>query len=783
MLLLVLTLVQGGGPRPTLTASVDHAHVRVGDDLTLSIQAKSSSADPLTLLLPGLAGFTMVGSREATQVSFGGSGGAERVTLRELSLRAERPGRLVIGGIAAVQGSWRAKTAPIVVMVDSGVLATTVSPIARALLASAPPPSKTDQVSLTLLASHDTAWPGSQLDVVAAAWFPRTVRNQLARDPLLSLPTPVGAWGYPPDGPAGVATSRQVRGTWMDLYVLHQTLFPLAAGRLALPPATLEYALPVTASILTREERYELSSDPRVIAVTPLPTVGKPADDRGVVGHGLSLALTLDSAPARVGEPMQVTATVAGTGNVTLWPEPAIAWPSSLHAYPGEEDTQIASRDGTVGGTKTVRYLVVPDSSGSVLLPEIRYPYFDPATRSYAVASVPPRTISVAPGMGAAAARSNLPLLAPTGPAWAPLFAQEAWPWGWLVVVLLPPLVFLVGVTIRNARSAPRVPAPVRTWGTRLGRLERDFEHVLVAYVADADARDGDALAAALRSAGLEHAVAGHVVRLRDRLRAARYGPHGTADQAELAEELTQVLKVLGGEPAGGGGSVRRHVRVLVILLVATLAPPTRARGQSPSPETLYRAGAVRAAADAFATRVARHPDDPAAWYDLGAANYRQGADGRAAAAWAAAARLAPRDGTIRRARTLLPSPDLASEDLLAVGLFTRAEWAVVAGVCWVLWWGCVLLRRRRLTLWFGIVVVGVVARGGYEWWRCSRPVVVVVEAPAPVRSAPFGEASAASSLPAGAAALVLQTYGGWVEVSRPDGVRGWVLQSEVMRL
>ena len=41
MLLLLLAL-QAGGTRPTLTASVDHAHVRVGDELTLSIQAKSN---------------------------------------------------------------------------------------------------------------------------------------------------------------------------------------------------------------------------------------------------------------------------------------------------------------------------------------------------------------------------------------------------------------------------------------------------------------------------------------------------------------------------------------------------------------------------------------------------------------------------------------------------------------------------------------------------------------------------------------------------------------------
>ena len=107
----------------------------------------------------------------------------------------------------------------------------------------------------------------------------------------------------------------------------------------------------------------------------------------------------------------------------------------------------------------------------------------------------------------------------------------------------------------------------------------------------------------------------------------------------------------------------------------------------------------------------------------------------------------------------------------------------MLAGLVWLAWWGGILLRRPRLRLSLGLALVVVVGTGAYEWWRLSRPVVVVVEGPAPVRSAPFGEASAASSLPAGAAGLVVKTYAGWVEVERPDGVRGWILQSEVMRL
>src|SRR5207253_2970432 len=69
--------------------------------------------------------------------------------------------------------------------------------------------------------------------------------------------------------------------------------------------------------------------------------------------------------------------------------------------------------------------------------------------------------------------------------------------------------------------------------------------------------------------AGVESAVADHVMRLRDRLRAARYGPRGLGDAAELAAELAQVLKVLDAEPAGG-----RHRRWLVAVCLGHSSGP-----------------------------------------------------------------------------------------------------------------------------------------------------------------------------------------------------------------
>src|SRR5207247_469844 len=186
-------------------------------------------------------------------------------------------------------------------------------------------------------------------------------------------------------------------------------------------------------------------------------------------------------------------------------------------------------------------------------------------------------------------------------PAWADEVARGLVPWGWLVLLVGPPLLVWRRRRRALALDGPTTATPAAPERlTQLGRLEREFHAVLASHVPDQPARDGDGLARALRAAGVDSAVADHVKRLRDRLRAA---------------------------------------------------------------------------ADSLGARAAGEPRVPAHWYNLGATLYRAGADGKATAAWARAARLAPRDPLVRRVRELLPAPDAASEALLTTGLATPGEW------------------------------------------------------------------------------------------------------------
>ena len=515
-LLAVALLVQGA----EVTASVDKTRLRVGEELTLTIRARSRAADPVDIMLPSLNGFGIVGSRDMTEVAVSGAAGSVRTTVRELQLRAQQPGALLIGPVRARQGASVVSTDPILVTVDSAAdrMAATLSPLARSLLESTPPPlsRRLDRVALTMLVPNDTVLAGQQVDLIAAAWIPRELGERMRRPPLLTLVTPEGVWAYPVAASSGVALSRQVGGHWMDLFIAHQVVFPLAPGRLIVPPASVEYALPVTFSFFSREERYTLRSDSIAITVLPLPPApANPAT--GLVGEKLALDLQLDPANTRVGEPVEASVTVTGVGNVALWPEPPLRWPTGFRAYPAETEVRIAPQDGRIAGSKTFHFLAVPDSSGNFVLPELRYPYFDATAGRYAAATAAPHALMVAPGAEPRAARVLPPLLPSRGEL-APDRVSRQLGWqGWLAVFAVPPLIALL--VRRRSRRMPDV-APVQRGGgqtlTPLGELEREFLNVLKSYVSDPFARDGDGLAQALRAAGVDNAVADHVKRLRD---------------------------------------------------------------------------------------------------------------------------------------------------------------------------------------------------------------------------------------------------------------------------
>jgi BatD DUF11 like domain len=760
--LLLLGLLQARGAE--IHASVDQDRVAVGDELLYTVQAVSHSSEPMDVSIAPVNGLEIVSRSERTEVSF--SGGPTRTTVLEMRLRAVRPGRWQIGPAKAVQGHEVSEAAALVVDVDPNpaTAATALNPRLRKLLEQAPPPPR-GKAAVALVVSADTMNVGEQVDVVTAAWFPRDLRLQLRRPPTLQPPVINGVWSYPQAAPAGIAATREIAGNTYDLFVAHQVVFPLVPGTIPVPPAMLKYSTPLALQFFSQEERFAISSGPESLIVRPLPSAGRPADFNGAIGSSLRLERRITPSTARAGEGVTVELSLRGEGNSALWPPPDIRWPASVRAYVDRVDEQVSTIEGRLGGTKTFRYLVVPDSAGAVALPAVSYAYYDLAARGYRSAAIGAASLPVVANDEAATSVALPPDLMKEAAAPLAWRIVRALPdWAWLFIVLLPPLAALVRSPLRRRRRPKAAPAE-----TGLRAAEETLDAVVRGLVPDPDHRSRAGLAAAVRAAGADAETASRLAAVRERLLARRYGPPGILlEDASLTAEVEELVTRL-------GGSLRGWRRTAALCLLLALLGGG-AHAQAPAAEGLYQTGSLRAAAEGFSRRVELEPAIAAHWYNLGATYYRLGAKGRAAAVWTRARRLEPRSSTISRALRLTPAPDAASARWLWSPPVTPEELLLLGGAAWVAGWLAWALRPRlrdRLTVLLVLAAVALVAGLALRSWY-QKPLAIVLDQTT-LRLSPHGRAPGLGSLESGAAVRIVREEPGWSLV-RPAGSReGWV--------
>ena len=263
--------------------------------------------------------------------------------------------------------------------------------------------------------------------------------------------------------------------------------------------------------------------------------------------------------------------------------------------------------------------------------------------------------------------------------------------------------------------------------------------------------------------------------RLQERLLALRYGPEGPrAEDPALAAEVRSLVLRLGGSLRGWTG------RGAAIVLLA-LACPRAGVAQAPSPEELYREGSLAAAAEGFARRAGEEPDVGANWYNLGAAFYRQGQQGRAAAAWTQARRLAPRSDAVIRALRLTPPPDAVSSRWTWSPPVTPEELLLLGSLAWIGGWLGWALRPRFRERWLVVLVFGGLAVGaglGLRGWY-SRPLAIVLDRTS-ARISPHGLAPVVTPLDPGTALRLIGHVPGWVFVRTAGGQQGWVADAAV---
>ncbi|MGZ8470333.1 MAG: hypothetical protein ACXW61_12135 [Gemmatirosa sp.] len=561
----------------------------------------------------------------------------------------------------------------------------------------------------------DTVYVGQQATYQIAVFLDDDVRQRLRRNPEFVPPELRGLLAY--DLPAGRASlrGRVIDGRRYDVHVFQRAVFPLAAGRLQIPPAQLTYALPLTAGFFSREESYSARSEAvRLVAIEP-PTEGRPADWTGAVGD-LRATARLDSSAARVGDPVVLTLRVQGVGNVKLLPRPTlrVAWATAVD---GEERVELDSSALAVRGAKEFDWILTPRSAGAREVPPIRYAYFDPVARAYDVAVAPALPIQVLPGTlaeasvsGATAGGGGAPLSIRerfSGPSRTPLPSQPVF---WLLIAAVPLPALIVSVIGAAPRRAARVAQPpartLRALATSGGDAPLAVRRAFVSAVRDRLPLGPDAFAAPatlahrLRRCGVTSEGAREAGETLRALDAASFGTDAAsrpapADLAQRAWGTFQRLDEEGcGPRASGAPAASRAARAAFPSMIAaalTAAVASSAMARQPARDTsadltvlqrqraehhqaddgqglaaavrafergvrAYRAEQLDDARVAFAAAAEAAPRAADAWANLGTTAWAQGDTVTATVGWQRALRLSPLSSDVRDRLALLPT-------------------------------------------------------------------------------------------------------------------------------
>jgi len=325
-MLFLAALLLSQAPALEVTTSVDRSRVAVGEEVVFTLRAVGHTTAAFRADLPSLDGFALVERIERTDVVYGARE-LTRAFILELHLRAEQVGTWSIGPIRVEHGTASAfSTAENVFVVNAaGGAAAGLDPDLVALIPRVPSP-RVGGPSVFTVASASTVYAGDQVDVLTAAWLPRSLRLRLRQPPTLSPPALPGVWSTPRRAVPGAVASRVVGGETYDLFVGFQTVYPLDPGAVPIPAARLTWMQPSGRQYFSEERRESVESSPITLMVRPLPDGGRPSGFDGPVARDLRIEYRLAQGAAHAGAVLPVEIVVSGAGNLPLWPTPKVTW-------------------------------------------------------------------------------------------------------------------------------------------------------------------------------------------------------------------------------------------------------------------------------------------------------------------------------------------------------------------------------------------------------------------------------------------------------------------------
>lgn len=396
---LLMAVILASGAEISFSASVDRTTVGLGEpfQLTVTVSGVNIGRVPRPEL-PELKDFDNLGVSQSQSTSISIiNGRVEQQTAISFvyTLVPRKLGELTIGPCRIVYNNTEYTTEPVRITVVKSATRTQPRPQPQRQTPPSPfdlfeepepEPAGPDEIFVSASVDRTVVYQGEQVTVT---WTLYTTR-EIARLNLKETPALTGFWANDIYQPKELSYEpRTVRGRRYYAVVLRRTaLFPTQAGELQIGAMKLEGQVVVPGFFFGTTRPFSVSSEPVRITVKPLPEAGRPASFTGGVGS-FEVSASLSSDRSTGGEPVTLTLTVRGSGNLGLISAPALPSLPGLKILTPETRDNFSYAGGRLSGSRKFVYPVLPAADGRYRIPEMELGFFDPKTGSYYVQKTP----------------------------------------------------------------------------------------------------------------------------------------------------------------------------------------------------------------------------------------------------------------------------------------------------------------------------------------------------------------------------------------------------------
>jgi hypothetical protein len=382
----------------TISAALSRDSIGMDETAVLEVVVAGNDQNLPAPQLPGIAAFDVYSQGRSSNISIVNGQMSTTVNYRYI-LMPKKPGVYPIQDIAAVYKNRR--------YVANGLTLTVLDKGT-----AAPPELEQDAQTNSgesrdyfMAAEVDTDKPYVNQQVTLTLKFYTAV--QYYSTPDLTPPTTTGFWTEV----LGSKPPYHVRLNNRNYRVLEikYALFPTQTGKLTIGRGSIRTTVAATRrgnsvfdDFFGRGEEVTVRSKPLTIDVRALPKTGRPAEFSGTIGQFTINAAT-DKREVEVNQPVSVTVTITGWGNIKSVAEPPIGDLQDFRVYRASSNEELSKQNDLIGGKKVFEEVFIPNRPGELEIPSLTFSYFNPKSGGYETKRTNPIKLKVTPGEGYAA--------------------------------------------------------------------------------------------------------------------------------------------------------------------------------------------------------------------------------------------------------------------------------------------------------------------------------------------------------------------------------------------